>query len=78
MKQFFRVKYSWQSVYYHFHKWSADGSWERVWQKVLDKYKWKLDLSTVQLDGTQTPSKRGGESVAYQDGKSVKLPICSY
>jgi len=30
MKQLFREKYSWQSVYYHFQKWSKNGSWERI------------------------------------------------
>lgn len=29
MKQFFRGKYSWQSVYYHFQKLSEDGNWGR-------------------------------------------------
>jgi hypothetical protein len=29
MKEFIRGRYSWQSVYYHFQKWSKDGSWWR-------------------------------------------------
>ncbi len=30
IKQFFlEKKYSWQSVYFHFQKWSKDGSWEK-------------------------------------------------
>lgn len=72
MKQFFRKKYSWQSVYYHFQKWSKNGSWEKVWDNVLKKYKHLLDLSSIQLDGTHTPAKRGGESVAYQGRKKSK------
>ncbi|MDL2309326.1 transposase [Bacteroidales bacterium OttesenSCG-928-B11] len=28
LKQFFRVPHKWQAVYYHFWKWSYDGSWE--------------------------------------------------
>ncbi|MEZ5196671.1 MAG: transposase [Bacteroidales bacterium] len=48
MKQFFRVKYHWQSVYYHFQKWCKDGSWEQVWKYVLEKYKDLLDMSSVQ------------------------------
>lgn len=66
MKQFFRKKYRWQSVYFHFQKWSKDGSWERVWRSVLEKHRHLLDLSSIQLDGTQTPSKRGGEATGYQ------------
>jgi transposase len=69
MKQFFRTKYKWQSVYYHFQKWCKDGSWEMVWNKVLEKHKHTLDLSSIQLDGTHTPSKRGGQAVAYQGRK---------
>jgi len=72
MKQFFREKYRWQSVYYHFQKWSKNGSWERVWNSILKKHKHLLDMSSIQLDGTHTPAKRGGESVAYQGRKKCK------
>lgn len=72
MKEFFRVKYRWQSVYYHFQKWSKNGSWERVWQSVLENNKHMLDLSSIQLDGTHTPTKRGGEAVGYQGRKKSK------
>lgn len=30
MKEFFRIKYSWQSVYYHFQKWCKEGSWQKL------------------------------------------------
>jgi transposase len=30
MKQFFRTSYEWNSVYYHFQKWSKDGSWDQL------------------------------------------------
>ena len=72
MKEFFKVKYKWSSVYYHFQKWSKDGSWERVWITLLGKYKHKLDMSSVQLDGTHTPTKRGGDAVGYQRRKKSK------
>jgi transposase len=72
MKQFFNVSYSWQSVYYHFQKWSKNGNWERVWSSILKKYRHLLDLSSIQLDGTHTPAKRGGEAVAYQGRKKSK------
>lgn len=72
MKQFFRVSYRWQSVYYHFQKWSKDGSWEKVWQTLLQKYKGLLDMSSIQLDGTHTSAKRGGEAVGYQGRKKSK------
>lgn len=69
VKQFFKKKYRWQSVYFHFQKWSKDGSWDRVWQVVLEKHKSRLDLSSIQLDGSQTPTKRGGEATGYQGRK---------
>lgn len=72
LKQFFRVKYRWQSVYYHFQKWCKDGSFEKVWQFLLKNYRHLLDLSSIQLDGTHTPTKRGGEAVAYQGRKKAK------
>lgn len=72
MKEFFRGKYSWQSVYYHYRKWCKDGSWERIWTNLLAKYKSNLDMSSIQLDGTHTPTKRGGQKVAYQGRKKCK------
>ena len=72
MKEFFKKKYSWESVYYHFQKWSKDGSWENMWVQVLNKNKHLLDMSSIQLDGTHTPTKRGGESVPYQGRKKCK------
>ncbi|MHB8403791.1 MAG: transposase [Bacteroidia bacterium] len=78
MKEFFRVRYKWQSVYYHHQKWCKDGSWELMWAEILKKYKYKLDLSSVQLDGTHTPAKRGGGAVAYQGRKKCKTSKCSF
>ena len=72
MKQFFRVKYQWQSVYYHFQKWCKDGSWSRVWSNILKRHKKELDMSSIQLDGTHTPTKRGGQAVGYQGRKKCK------
>jgi len=72
MREFFHTSYHWQSVYYHFKKWSDDGSWEKLWQGLLCKYKHLLDMSSIQLDGTHTPAKRGGEAVGYQGRKKAK------
>jgi len=55
-----------------FHKWCKDGSWQKLWQMLLVKFKSVLDLSTIQLDGTHTPVKRGGEAVEYQGRKKCK------
>jgi len=73
MKQFSpKVKIRWQSVYYHFNKWSKDNSWQQLWTQLLKLNKSKLDLSSIQLDGSHTPAKRGGQAVAYQGRKKCK------
>lgn len=63
---------SWQTIYYYFHKWSVDGSFKKVWIHLLKANKSHLDLSSVQLDGSHTPCKRGGVAVGYQGRKSCK------
>jgi transposase len=72
MRQFFRGHYSWKSVYYHFQKWSKDGSWDKIWEDVLYTNRKSLDMSCVQLDGTHTLVKRGGAAVGYQGRKKGK------
>jgi transposase len=70
---------SWQAVYYHFRKWSVDGSLEKVWQASIQTVQDDLDLSQLNLDGSHAIAKKGGESVAYQGRKRAKtsniLPI---
>lgn len=82
LKHFFEVEYSWNSVYQHFARWSKNGSWEKIKQQLLGKYKTLLDMSSIQLDGSHTLSKRGGESVGYQGRKKAKtsnmLFICDH
>jgi transposase len=62
----------WQNVYYYFNKWSKDGSFKNVWIALLSANKQLLDMSCVQLDGSHSPAKRGGESVGYQGRKTAK------
>lgn len=78
MRQFFRVKYSWKSVFYHFQKWSKEGSFELIWEELLKENNMVLDLSSVQLDGTHTVAKRGGEAVGYQGRKKNKTTNMLY
>ncbi len=72
LKQFFNTEYSWTGVYRHFARWSKNGSWEAIKQRLLEKYKRLLDMSSIQLDGSHTLSKRGGENVGYQGRKKAK------
>lgn len=63
---------SWQSIYYYFNKWSRDGSFRRAWIALLKANHSRLDLSSIQLDGSHTPAKNGGATVGYQGRKSCK------
>ena len=67
------------AVYHHYRKWSQDGSLKRVWQNSITKVQSLLDLSELNLDGSHSLAKKGGESVAYQGRKKAKtsniLPI---
>ena len=69
---------SWNSIYYHFRKWTKDGSWKAMWTKLLRINKSKLDMSSIQLDGSHTPAKKGGEAVAYQGRKNQRLQMLCF
>jgi len=43
-----------------------------MWTELLKLNKAILDMSSIQIDGSHTPAKRGGEEVAYQKRKSCK------
>ena len=70
---------SWHAIYYHFRKWSRDGSLEKVWQGSIMTIEADLNLSELNLDGSHAIAKKGGEAVAYQGRKKAKttniLPI---
>jgi len=70
---------SYHAIYYHYRKWSKDGSLEKVWQSSIEKIKDDLNLSEINLDGTHIIAKKGGESVRYQGRKKAKttniLPV---
>lgn len=71
VKQVFTKKVlTWQGVYYHFSEWVKDGSWTKVWISILSSNRKHLDLSCIQLDGSHTLAKRGGEAVGYQGRKA--------
>lgn len=62
---------TWQGVFYHYNKWSRQGCWKSVWIELLKANPDHLDLSCVQLDGSHTPTKNGGEAVGYQPRKAA-------
>jgi len=63
---------SYHAIYYHFRKWSRDGSLEKVWTASIEEILADLDLSEINLDGSHAIAKKGGESVAYQVRKKAK------
>lgn len=65
-------KVTWQAVYWHFRKWSNDKSLEKVWKQSVEEIKDDLNLSQINLDGTHTIAKKGGEDVAYQGRLKAK------
>lgn len=70
-KEFFRAKIlKWQTVYYHFNKWSKLGCWQAIWINILRKNLQYLDLSSVEFDGSHTPAKNGGNATGYQGRKA--------
>jgi transposase len=69
---FDKVTISWNTVYYYFNKWSKQGFMKSIWQQLLSLNTALLDLSSIQLDGSHTPAKRGGLAVAYQGRKKAK------
>ena len=70
---------SYHAIYYHFRKWSRDGSLEKVWIGSILTIFPDLNLSELNLDGSHASAKKGGEAVAYQGRKKAKttniLPI---
>jgi transposase len=77
-----RKEISWWAVYYHFRKWSRDGSLKRLWQHSVQFIKDKLDLTVLNMDGSHAIAKKGGQAVAYQGRKKAKtsniLPIIDH
>lgn len=61
-----------KTVFGHYRKWCKEGVWKNCWIEILKKNKSKIDLSSCDFDGSQTPAKKGGEEVEYQARKRAK------
>lgn len=64
---------SWQGVYYHFNEWRGDGSWKKRWIILLHWHKSRLDLSSIQLDGSHSHTHNGDEAISYQGRKAARI-----
>ena len=69
---------TWQSVYYHYRKWCTTDVLKKSWTHILEKNKAKLDLSSVDFDGSHTSAIRGGEQAEYQGRKKRKTTNALY
>ena len=56
-------------VYHHFSKWVRNGCFQKAWTALVKANHRSLDLSCMQLDGSHTPAKNGGERIGYQNRK---------
>ena len=73
VERFFKKeKLSYNGVYYHFSKWTKDVSFKKVWIELVKANHKVLDLSSLQLDGSHTPAKNGGEHIGYQGRKAAR------
>ena len=74
VEQFFtsKAKLSRSGVYHHYREWVRDGSFKTVWIELLKANHQLLDLSSMQLDGSHTPAKNGGEHIGYQRRKAAR------
>ncbi|MFN8576722.1 MAG: IS5 family transposase [Candidatus Sericytochromatia bacterium] len=79
IKQFFEGDCpSWQTIYYHFNRWSKNRDFKALWEKILIKFNSILDLDVINLDGSHTIAKRGGEKVDFQTRKKAKTTNMLY
>lgn len=70
MERFFEKPYSPATVFYHFNQWSKDGVWKKLWIALLSRHKRKLDMSSIQLDGSQSRCYKAREGVGFQARKA--------
>jgi transposase len=63
---------SFQAVYYHFRKWSRDGSLQRVFESSVRTLLPDLDLSELNMDGTHTLAKKGANRSPIKVAKGPK------
>ena len=50
---------SYQAPYYHFRKWSKDGSLHKLFDASIMTIKGELNLSEINLDGSHSAAKKG-------------------
>jgi transposase len=63
---------SFQVPYYHFRKWSKDGSLQRLFDASIISIKGDLNLSELNLDGSHSAAKKGAKKLATKGERKQK------
>ena len=63
---------SYQVPYYHFRKWSKDGSLQRLFDASIVSIRGELNLSEVNLDGSHSVAKKGANASAIKAGRKPR------
>ena len=72
MKEFSEgIPLKYNAVYYHYRQWCKKRIWLNLWIALLSNHKGHLNLSTIQIDGSHTICKQGGQSSGYQERKKA-------
>ena len=68
---------SYQVPYYHFRKWSKDGSLQRLFDASIVSIRGELNLSELNLDGSHSAAKKGAKASAIKAARKPKPVISS-
>ncbi|CAA9288829.1 MAG: hypothetical protein AVDCRST_MAG93-3740 [uncultured Chloroflexia bacterium] len=68
---------SYQVPYYHFRKWSRDGSMQRLFDASIMTIKGELNLSELNLDGSHSAAKKGAKKSVTKAARKPR-PAISY
>jgi transposase len=68
---------SYQVPYYHFRKWSRDGSMQRIFDASVMTKRGELNLSELNLDGSHSAAKKGVMQLPIKDGSVQKRATSS-
>jgi transposase len=66
---------SYQVPYYHFRKWSKDGSLQRLFDASIISIKGELNLSELNLDGSHSAAKKGAKKLPIKDERRQRPAI---
>jgi transposase len=69
---------SYQVPYYHFRKWSTDGSLQYLADAGMLAVKYELNLSELNLDGSHTAAKKGARVLRIKGERRPKRATSSH